>query len=352
MDDNTSIEFAVGPQVRVDGNFIIRTGKIFEAGDYPDKKFALNADEMRAACTNFQPVALNVEHVPTIFDLGDLGRVERVWDDGVNLSADVAVNRHVDAYMQQHKIPLKVSAEWDRELKTLSGLALVKNPRVTDAAIMAAFAAHKEAGDSGRKAIPMTVWEKIKAAFSEAGITVDDQVDDKPAPAPVATMSADATAKFAAMEKQIADQAALLQQQSALLTATSQAQMTALATQQAAEADRRIQAAFTARKLYPATRAEGLRELAKTSFAEFSIRMDEIEKGPAHFVLGGYSGEAAAAAMGALDETAELNKLTKERVKEKQCSFSEAAAEVMREHPDLARAVHENRPVALSGQEG
>jgi hypothetical protein len=70
---------------------------------------------------------------------GKLGQVVHVEasDDGEELHGIVAIPKWLDSVLDERK----VSATWDRATKTLKGLALVRNPRVSDAALMAAFTA-------------------------------------------------------------------------------------------------------------------------------------------------------------------------------------------------------------------
>lgn len=121
------------------GGMVLRRGKLFEAGEYPDKAYAMTPEELLAAVADFQPVALDLEHTPTVLDgkLGELRAVE-LGEDGWSLYGTVALPRWLD---EQLGGECKVSCTWDRERKTLQKLALVNEPRVSDAAIMAAFAA-------------------------------------------------------------------------------------------------------------------------------------------------------------------------------------------------------------------
>src|SRR5205085_11869415 len=70
---------------------------------------------------------------------------------GDELHGIVALPKWLDGALDERK----VSATWDRETKTLAGLALVRNPRVSDAALMAAFAVDEAVreGDSAVEAI-------------------------------------------------------------------------------------------------------------------------------------------------------------------------------------------------------
>lgn len=122
--------------------WILRSGKIFEAGDYPDKEFSLTPEEMAAAAAQFKPVPVDLEHVPTILDgkLGQLTEV-RVDEDGKTLLGTVMVPQWLDSLLEEGS--RKVSCTWNRATKQLEGLALVNRPRVADAALMAAFADHE-----------------------------------------------------------------------------------------------------------------------------------------------------------------------------------------------------------------
>lgn len=117
---------------------------LFEAGDYPDKDFSLSPEELCLAAESFSdPVPVDLEHVPTVLD-GSLGELREVRpsEDGQKLFGTVAIPKWLDAVLPEGK--RKVSCTWDRETKTLGGLALVVKPRITDAALMSAFAAAKE----------------------------------------------------------------------------------------------------------------------------------------------------------------------------------------------------------------
>ena len=122
----------------VEGDLIVRRGKLFEIGEYPDKSFSLSAAEADAAIYAFTPGPLNIEHMPTIFD-GKLGNVRKIWRDGNDINAEYAIPKWLHDVTQAE--PIKISSEWNRTAKTAVGGALVLNPRVKDAAMMAAFSA-------------------------------------------------------------------------------------------------------------------------------------------------------------------------------------------------------------------
>lgn len=120
------------------GGMVLRRGLIFRAGEYADKNYAMTPEELWAAAEQFAPVPVDLEHTPTVLDhkLGHLQAVE-LGDDGATLYGTVALPKWLD---DQLGGACKVSCTWDRDSKTLTKLALVQTPRVSDAAIMAAFA--------------------------------------------------------------------------------------------------------------------------------------------------------------------------------------------------------------------
>lgn len=149
------IQFSAEGTPVVSDQFVTRAGKMFEVGKYPDKKFELSTADMDAVCRDFKPVSLglfgekptaklNVGHRPSIFDLGELGHISRVWHDGKEMFADVSLDKDIDAYFKKHNITATVSAEWDIPSKQLIGLALEHNPYFQDAAIYAAFSKDPE----------------------------------------------------------------------------------------------------------------------------------------------------------------------------------------------------------------
>lgn len=117
---------------------VFREGKIFEVGEYPDKEFELTEAEADAAIAEFKPVPLDLEHMPTILD-GKLGQVTAMYRKGKELFGAVELPSWLDNLLAPEE--RKVSCTWDRATKKLKALALVRTPRVPDAALMAAFAA-------------------------------------------------------------------------------------------------------------------------------------------------------------------------------------------------------------------
>jgi hypothetical protein len=124
--------------IYADDEIVVRRGLLFRAGDYPDKKFQMSAEELSAAAEAFTaPVPVDLEHTPTILD-GKLGHVADIEAVGDELFGLVTLPKWLDDAIGDQ--PRKVSATWYRDDKTLAGLALVLNPRVEDAALLSAFA--------------------------------------------------------------------------------------------------------------------------------------------------------------------------------------------------------------------
>lgn len=127
--------------------FVIKPGKLFQAGEYPDKNYSMTEEEIAAAAAAFTgEVPMNVEHAPSVFD-GKLGSIRRVWQEGKELLADFAIPTWLNDLIGGE--PLKVSPEWNRDTKRLTAAAWVINPRITDAALFAAFSESKGGKEGG-----------------------------------------------------------------------------------------------------------------------------------------------------------------------------------------------------------
>lgn len=133
-------------KVATDDKYVMRTGRIFRAGSYPDKKFEMTPEELIAAEAAFSPVILDVEHHDNLGILnGKLGSLEAVYssEDGEELFGTVKMPKWLhDLNVDEdgNPVPISVSCTWGRDDKKLKKLALVTNPRVSDASIFAAFA--------------------------------------------------------------------------------------------------------------------------------------------------------------------------------------------------------------------
>lgn len=177
--------------VEVDSDIVLRRGMIFRAGEYPDKSFSLTPKELKRVVKEFEgPIKIDSEHERSIFDgkLGHLVSVEASKDGSV-MQGLVAIPRWLDPILME--AGGKVSAAFDRVSKKLVGLALTINPRVSDAALMAAFsvdtAVHGDA--SVQEVIEMAdksdkkIAKKAAKAAAESAMAEshDDDEDDNDA---------------------------------------------------------------------------------------------------------------------------------------------------------------------------
>ena len=124
----------------IDGDYVVRSGKVFELGEWADKGFALNEAEADAAIAAFTPVENDLEHRSTILD-GKLGKLDSIKRVGTEILGSVRVPKWLDAL--QGEKPIGVSLAWNAE-KRVMGNALTLNPRITGAQIAAAFSAESD----------------------------------------------------------------------------------------------------------------------------------------------------------------------------------------------------------------
>lgn len=191
--------FAAFKEARPDGS-VVRTGKLFEAGDYPDKAVQFDENDLDLAVKTFSPVDNDLEHASTILD-GHLGKLQKVWKKGAELFGEVEVPAWLDKAIGDE--PIRVSLAFDRN-KRIVGNALVLRPRIADAAIMSAFSASQASNSTPRSKEqpkkPMKLKEAIKHLFGldkvddlDAEVTLPEGVPAAPSPTPN-TLSAPAPA--------------------------------------------------------------------------------------------------------------------------------------------------------------
>lgn len=156
-----SAEFAYSG---LDGETVVRKGKIFEAAVYEDKGMEISEAELDEMVSAFTPVPVNVEHAQSPFD-GKLGFLTAIWRVGRDLFGSVAIPEWLEKPFRGE--PLKTSVEISRADKRITGIAICNNPRVTDAAIMAAFKVSEEgrrrpAKETGDNTHKMTWIQKLR----------------------------------------------------------------------------------------------------------------------------------------------------------------------------------------------
>jgi hypothetical protein len=169
----TKVKKKVQPKVQPN----IRRGVIFECGDYKDKGM-ITPDDLKAAVAAFVPCRVNIEHFHSPFD-GALGELKKIWvgSDETQLWGEYAESSWVaDALGTAAR---RVSIEWDAARKRITGLALVCFPRVTAAALFAAFSAASR--ESQFRAENEIDWNAVDEALAQSGFP--------PAKRPVAAFS-------------------------------------------------------------------------------------------------------------------------------------------------------------------
>jgi hypothetical protein len=167
-DDATFTTDFAAPVTEDRDDVVIRTGKLFEAGDYPDKAFSFDSDDLANAVATFEPCEVDLEHTSTLLD-GKLGTVQRIFagEDGTSLMGEVHLPKWLDSLLDEGE--RKVSATWDRTSKRLMGLALVRNPRVSDAALLSAFSASEFAGTRHDTPSGQMAMQRIHTAAVQGG---------------------------------------------------------------------------------------------------------------------------------------------------------------------------------------
>lgn len=228
-DERLLTEFSV----KEDGDMIVRSGKLFEAGEFPDKGVKFDENDISFAVDSFAPVENDLEHASTILD-GKLGSLKKVWKKGEEIFGDVAIPKWLDKAIGNE--PIKVSLAFDRH-KRIVGNALVLNPRISDAVVMSAFSRHSSTqetfGKPGGTKTPMKIklGDAIKHLFgavktddlnaevevpeiAQAVFSASAPAPSTPAvstPAPVKDEAAEAQAiTFKAVEKNLVNAAALV----------------------------------------------------------------------------------------------------------------------------------------------
>lgn len=182
--------FSAFKEASADGKTVIRRGKVFEAGDYPDKDVSFDESDLDRAVTAFAPVDNDLEHASTILD-GHLGKLQKVWRKGAELHGEVHLPAWLDEAIGDEQI--KVSLAFDRA-KNIVGNGLVLRPRIADAAIMSAFSSSISSplskGLKPEENKPMKLKDAIKHLFGldtvedlDAEVTLPEGTPPAPSPA-------------------------------------------------------------------------------------------------------------------------------------------------------------------------
>jgi len=172
--------FSLDGDVSFDGDTVIRTGKVFECGDYPDRGISVSEEDADAAMAAFTPVFNDLEHKDTILAKhdeqgrvvnGKLGLLSGLNRVGKELFGSITIPKWLHEAVGD--APIKTSLAWDTATKTIVGNGLVLNPRIADAQLVAAF--NEASGLNSKEGISMpepitmtrkTWWDKVKGLFS------------------------------------------------------------------------------------------------------------------------------------------------------------------------------------------
>lgn len=112
---------------------MIKTAKIFQGGDYPDKGINVTEDHLDAYIKNFTPCQIKIEHSTSIFD-NILGTVKEIYRHGLELFGKIDFTKEAWALIEKSgKKSLSVSI--NPNLNKIEEVSLVTDPRVKDARI-------------------------------------------------------------------------------------------------------------------------------------------------------------------------------------------------------------------------
>lgn len=172
-------EFSLDVGVDTGNNVLRYSGVVFEAGDYPDKGVSFSESDLDRIVQTFSgPVALDSEHRPSIFKVGDLGRLESIKRVGKQLIGDLSIPMWLRGVVGKS---VGVSLAFS-ESKDVIGCALTWNPRISSARVAAAFSEFtgSQAGSGPRSKavngqVKMSLIDKIKALLADG-----DAADDGP----------------------------------------------------------------------------------------------------------------------------------------------------------------------------
>jgi hypothetical protein len=118
----------------LDGSWVRRRAKLFEAGEYPDKGVTIDAERLgrlRAAFSS--PVPLLIEHATSPLELGYLIEVDAA---GKELFGTIALTPEANALIERSgafSLSIGLSADLDR----IEEVSVVRVPRVADARLFA-----------------------------------------------------------------------------------------------------------------------------------------------------------------------------------------------------------------------
>ena len=155
-------------------DLVVYEGKVFEAGEYPDKGFVMDEAELAAKVLAFGGVDLDLEHSSFKDVLGNkLGRLETIWNRGTEALGRLRVPRWL------HELAggkLQTSLSFDRD-KNIVGCALTLRPRIADAQVVAAFTrANLPPNDTKKekRRMPTSLKDRLRVLFGAAPEATQD----------------------------------------------------------------------------------------------------------------------------------------------------------------------------------
>ena len=196
-----SASFSAGAVV---GDMVECSGKMFELGVYPDKKFSLNEAEFDAMAHKFSRIDLDLEHSGIKSLLGlPFGYMESAARDGKNVGGKVWVGKWLSDLVGG---VVNTSFQFDPVTKDPIGCALVLDPRITDAEVVAAFSRARDGQRPTDQTKPMTLtltqkianlFKKHPEAAADVGFSQEDVTTEATQPI---TDNADLLARVARLE--------------------------------------------------------------------------------------------------------------------------------------------------------
>jgi len=115
------------------GSVVERDAKLFEAGDYPDKKLTVTEDDLDTIIGNFAEIPVKIEHIDTPFD-GALGIVKAIWRKGKELFGRLVFSPEAWALAEKAGAK-KLSVAISKDKTHLAEVSLTTSPRVASAAV-------------------------------------------------------------------------------------------------------------------------------------------------------------------------------------------------------------------------
>lgn len=113
-------------------NWIERSAKLFEVGDYPDKGVSFGSPDLERLAANFHsPVPVLIEHATSPLELGSL---VSVWVEGNDLLGKIRLSQEANALIETNQAK-SLSIGLSADLETIEEVSLVQQPRVTSAKI-------------------------------------------------------------------------------------------------------------------------------------------------------------------------------------------------------------------------